>query len=105
MSGDTTIAASSCSIEDVLITRLTEIKEMMEDYQQIKLSESKKGQDDFLKAQLNEYENQFEACIHDLLLKIEIADKALFSLAHLDKFQSTKEAQKFANDSLRTIRE
>jgi hypothetical protein len=105
MSGDTMMAASSCSIEDVLITRLTEIKEMMEDYQQIKFADSNKGQDDYLKAQLSEYENQFEACIHDLLLKIEIADKALFSLMHLDKFPSTKEAQKFANDALRTIRE
>jgi hypothetical protein len=100
MSGDT-----ACSIDDVMITRLTEIKEMMEDYQQVKLSESKKVQDEFRKEQLKEYEAQFETCILDLLLKLEIADKALFSLAHLDKFPSTKEAQKFANDSLRSIRE
>jgi hypothetical protein len=100
MSGDT-----ACSIDDVMISRLTEIKEMMEDYEQVKASQSKKGQTDFRYEQLKVYEEQFEACIHDLLFKLEVADKALFAMAHLDKFPSTKEAQKFANDSLRTIRE
>lgn len=100
MSGD-----SACSIDDVMITRLTEIKEMMGDYQQIKRMEYKLGQDDFRQDQLKTYELQFETTIHDLLVKLEIADKALYSLAHLDKFPSIKEAQKFANDSLRSIRD
>jgi hypothetical protein len=96
---------SECPINEVLISRVVEIKEMMEDYEQIKSRGNIKGQEAFLKEQSKVYEDQFEECIKDLLFKLEQADKALAALSDPEAFQSSQAAQKFAVDCLNVLRE
>jgi hypothetical protein len=97
--------AIACPIGEVLISRLTEIKEMMDDYKQIKAHKHIKGQDSFVKEQSKLYEEQFEACIDDLLSKIEIADKTLESMAGLTVAHSSEDVQKLAREALNSLRE
>jgi hypothetical protein len=96
---------SECQINEVLISRVHEIKEMMEDYEQLKSRGNTKGQETFIKEQTQLYEEQFEECIKDLLCKLEKADKALSALSEPDAFQSSHAAQKFATDYLKELRE
>jgi hypothetical protein len=96
---------SECPINEVLISRIVEIKEMMEDYEHIKSRGNIKGQEAFLREQAKLYEEQFEECIKDLLSKLEQTDKALSALSDPNAFQSSQAAQIFAADRLKELRE
>jgi hypothetical protein len=96
---------NECPINEVLISRVVEIKEMMADYEQIQTRGNKKGQETFLKEQTKLYEEQFQECIQDLLFKLEEADKALAALSEPDTFQSPQATQRFAADCLKVLRE
>jgi hypothetical protein len=97
--------AIACPIGEVLISRLTEIREMIDDYKQIKAHKPGKGQESFVKEQSKLYEEQFEACIDDLLLKLELADKALESMAIPTADHSSVDVQKIARVALNSLRE
>jgi hypothetical protein len=105
MSGDNSTEAIACPIGEVLISRLTEIKEMIDDYKQIKALKHIKGQDSFVTEQSKLYEEQFEACIDDLLSKLEIADKALESIASSNPAHTSKDMQRLAQEALSSLRE
>jgi hypothetical protein len=96
---------NECPINEVLISRVVEIKEMMEDYTQIKSQAFIKGQEAFIQEQSRVYEEQFEESIKDLLSKLEQADKALDALSDPAKFQSPEEAHKFAAERLKELQE
>ncbi|QGQ94543.1 hypothetical protein EHS13_06420 [Paenibacillus psychroresistens] len=97
--------AMACPIGEVLISRLTEIKEMIDDYKQIKAHKPSKGQESFVKEQSKLYEDQFEACMDDLLLKLEVADKALEALSRPSVVHSSKDVQQLALKALNSLRE
>jgi hypothetical protein len=96
---------NECPINEVLISRVVEIKEMMEDYEQIQSRGNLKGQEVFLKEQSKLYEEQFEESINDLLFKLEQADQALAALSDPNAFQTSQAAQQFAADCLKELRE
>jgi hypothetical protein len=99
---DNKTEAISCPIGEVMISRVVEIQEMMEDYQQIKANENLKGQETFSREQAKIYEEQFESCINDLLVKIEIADKTLTALA---ASPTSNDSQKMIKDALNFLRQ
>lgn len=97
--------AMACPISEVLISRLMEIKEMMNDYKQIKAHKPAKGQEAFLKEQAQLYEEQFEACIDDLLSKVEAADQVLEIIAGAPATLTAKDGQMLARQALNSLRE
>jgi hypothetical protein len=105
MADQNSTEAIACPIGEVLISRLVEIKEMMDDYKQIKSSHPIKGQESFIKEQSKLYEEQFEACIDDLLYKLEVADKTLASMADPMAIHSSKDVQKLAQEALISLRQ
>lgn len=99
------IETIACPIGEVLISRVFEIQEMMDDYKQTKANQYLKGQEVFSKEQVKIYEEQFESCIDDLLTKLDVAEKALVTLANpTTTLEATNENRKMINEALAFLR-
>jgi hypothetical protein len=79
---------------------------MMEDYKLIKANAHIRGQETFSREQAKLYEDQFEACINDLLAKLEMADIALAAItAAPTTMESLIEIQTIAKEALMSLRQ
>jgi hypothetical protein len=97
--------AMTCPIGEVLISRVVEIQEMMEDYKLIKANAHIRGQETFSREQAKLYEDQFESCINDLLAKLEMADIALATITAPTTMESSIEIQTIAKEALMSLRQ